>query len=322
MNLENFIVRPRRRQVEKYGKPDAWAELKLEDIQELAREVAGLPSEVVDNDEEAKRFDLLILRLQLNLLRAEPGFERLRDQVRALAALLEEKSTIPMVHEQMALIQEIQSDAYWQDVNPPMLDAARKRLRALIKFIEKAKRKPVYTDFEDQLGNENTVELPGFGSGTDFERFRAKARQFLTAHEENLTIHKLRLNEPLTATDLKELERLLLSAGVGTAEDVAQAKEISHGLGLFIRSLVGLDREAAKNAFGHFLVDRSPSGNQIEFIDLIINYLTQHGTMEPGRLYESPFTDINPRGPEAVFTSIEVDELVSVLKEIHQRAVA
>jgi type I restriction enzyme R subunit len=322
MNLENFIVRPRRRQVEKYGKPDAWTDLKTEDIQELAREVAGLPSEVVDDDEEAKRFDLLILRLQLNLLRAEPGFERLRNQVRSLAALLEEKSTIPMVQAQMVLIQEIQSDAYWQDVTTPMLEMARKRLRALIKFIEKAKRKPVYTDFEDQLGAENTVELPGFGAGSDFERFQAKARQFLMAHEENLTIHKLRLNQPLTAMDLSELERLLLDADVGTVENMVQAKEISNGLGLFIRSLVGLDREAAKNAFGHFLSGKAPSGNQIEFIDLIINYLTQHGTMEPGRLYESPFTDINPRGPEAVFTSIEVDALVSVLKEIHQRAVA
>jgi type I restriction enzyme R subunit len=180
----------------------------------------------------------------------------------------------------------------------------------------------VYTDFEDQLGNENPIELPGFGAGTDFERFRAKARQFLKAHEEHLSIHKLRLNEPLTATDVAELERLLLEAGVGTAENVAKAKELSQGLGLFIRSLVGLDREAAKKAFGQFLEGKVPSVNQIEFIDLIINHLTQHGTMEPGLLYESPFTDINPRGPEAVFTPSEVDELVSVLKEIHQRAVA
>jgi type I restriction enzyme, R subunit len=322
MNVDNFIVRPRRRLVEKYGKAEVWQDLKLEDFQELAREVAGLPSEVVDDDEEAKRFDLLMLRLQLNLLRMEPGFDRLRDQLRSIAGLLEEKSTIPMVQAQIVLIQEIQTDEYWQDVNAPMLDIVRKRLRELIKFIEKAKRKPVYTDFEDQLGSENPVELPGFGAGTDFERFRAKARQFLIAHEEHLSIHKLRLNEPLTVTDLAELERLLVEAGVGTAENVAKAKELSQGLGLFIRSLIGLDREAAKRAFGHFLEGKTLSPNQIEFVDLIINHLTQHGTMETGLLYESPFTDVNPRGPEAIFTPTEVDGLISVLKEIRQRAVA
>jgi type I restriction enzyme, R subunit len=181
MNLNNFIVRPRRRLVEKYATPGAWAILNEEDFGALAHEVAGLPSELVDEDEEAKRFDLLMLRLQLALLRADPGFEQWRDQVRAIAGLLEEKASIPMVREQMPLIQEMQSDAWWDDVTTPMLDNARKRLRLLVKLIEKAKRQPVYTDFEDELGNESTVELPGFGAGADFERFRAKVRQFLRA---------------------------------------------------------------------------------------------------------------------------------------------
>jgi len=57
--------------------------------------------------EEAKRFDLLMLNLQLAVPRAEPAFKRLSDQVKAIAGLLEEKSTIPMMREQMLLIQEI-----------------------------------------------------------------------------------------------------------------------------------------------------------------------------------------------------------------------
>lgn len=80
----------------------------------------------------AKRFDLLILRLQLAVLHAEPGFARLRDQVKQIAVLLEDKSSIPMVQAQMPLIQELQTDAYWQDVNTPMLETVRKRLRALV----------------------------------------------------------------------------------------------------------------------------------------------------------------------------------------------
>ena len=135
-----------------------------DDFGALAHDVAGLPSELVDEDEDAKRFDLLILRLQLALLRVESGFERWRDQVRAIAALLEEKSSIPMVREQMPLIQEIQSDAWWDDVTTPMLEKRSQAAPFAGEVDREAKRQPVYTDFEDQLGSETTVELPGFGS--------------------------------------------------------------------------------------------------------------------------------------------------------------
>src|SRR5262249_45288126 len=70
MNLDNFVVRPRRRLVEKYAKPEAWAVLKPESLTELSHEVAGLPSELDPESEEAKRFDLLALSLQLALLRS------------------------------------------------------------------------------------------------------------------------------------------------------------------------------------------------------------------------------------------------------------
>src|SRR6185295_19406165 len=135
MNLDNFVVRPKRRIVEKYAKPEAWAVLSPDALSELSHEVAGLPSELDPEGEEAKRFDLLVLNLQLAMLRAEPGFARLREQVQELAGLLEEKSAIPMVRDQMALIQDVQTDEWWEDVTIPMLEGMRRRLRDLIKLI-------------------------------------------------------------------------------------------------------------------------------------------------------------------------------------------
>ncbi len=321
MNVNNFLVRPKRKYVEHYSQAEAWEKLELEQQIELSREVAGLPTELTDPDLEAKLFDLLILRLQLALLRSEPSYSRLRKSVEQIAGLLEEMDSIPMVREQMALIQEIQTDDFWQDVTTPILENVRKKLRALVKLIERAKRQPVYSDFTDEIGVEQETELPGFGKAT-FEKFREKVRVFLREHEDHPAIRKVRENEALTAYDLAELERLLLQSGIGTAENLLQAKTASDGFGLFLRSLVGLDRHAAKRAFDRFLAGRNPTSHQIEFIDLIVNHLTEQGYIEASRLYESPFTDLNPMGVEGVFPSEQVGELLGVLTEIRRHAAA
>jgi type I restriction enzyme R subunit len=166
------------------------------------------------------------------------------------------------------------------------------------------------------------VELPGFASSGGFERFRAKARHFLKAHADHVAINKLRMNKPLTPTDLSELERMLVESGIGTADDVLKAKEESHGLGFFVRALVGLDRETAKRAFAGFLAGKTMTANQIEFVNLIIDHLTERGFMDPALLYASPYTDFSPKGVEGVFSSRQVDEMVSILDDIRKRAAA
>ncbi|MEA5479661.1 DEAD/DEAH box helicase family protein [Pseudanabaena galeata UHCC 0370] len=322
MNIENFIVRPKRQLVEKYNNPETWRSLSEQDLNELNQEIAGLPAQTEPEAEEIKRFDILILKLQLAILRSHTSFTRLRDQVKAIANLLEQKSSIPLVQEQLELIQDIQTDEWWQDVTLPMLEAVRKRLRGLVKLIEKQERQPIYTNFEDEMGDETIVELPHFTSSDSFEKFRAKARDFLRSHQDQMVIFKLRNNKQLTETDLSELETILIENGLGNAEDLDRAKQESHGLGLFVRSLIGLDREVAKQEFGKFLTDKTLNANQIEFINMIIDYLTEHGAIAAERLYESPFTDFASQGIDSLFTSSQVDELFALLDDVSAKAAA
>ena len=321
MNLDNFVVRPQRQFVEKYIKPEVWKQLNDDDHAELGHRVAGLPSQQADEDEEAKRFDMLVLRTQLSILQAKPDFAGLRQKIQAIASALEDQSAIPAIKAEIMLISAVAGDEWWDDVTVPMLETVRRRLRALVKLIPKGQKKVVYTDFEDELGETTTIDLPQVTAGLNMSKFREKARQFLKQHESHLSLQRLRRNQPLTAADLVELERRLVEAG-GTKALIDEAKEKSQGLGLFIRSLVGLDREAAMQAFSEFLKGSTATPDQIEFIELVVQELTLNGMMEADRLFQSPFTDISSQGPLGIFPPAKVSTLVAVLAEVRQRAVA
>jgi type I restriction enzyme R subunit len=321
MSLDNFLVRAKRKTVEHFQRPEAWTQLSAQDRELLISEVSGLPSSFEDNDLPAKQFDFIVLSGQLALLRNEASFARCKEKVVAIAAKLETLGNVPMVAAEMALILEVQTDEYWQDINAWSLEQLRRRLRSLVKLIEGADRVIVYTDFEDQIGEATAVVLPDAGVGTDRARFQMKVRHFLKQHADHITILKLRRNEQLTSLDLAELERIMRQEAVATDDDLESLESIG-GLGLFIRSLVGLERDAAKGAFAEFMAAKSLNGNQIEFINLIIDHLTEKGAMDPRRLYESPFTDMADQGVSGVFAQAEVQTIVQVLNLVRDRAAA
>jgi type I restriction enzyme R subunit len=315
------MVRTKRRLVEKYAESGAWQTLDVPEQAELVREVAALPTALSDADLDAKHFDLLLLNLQLCVLRAEPRFESLKDKVVSIASALEEKQTIPMVRDQMRLIQDVQTAEFWQAVTVSELEQVRLRLRALVKFIEKLRRKPVFADFEDQMRASEPHSLPGISVGVDTEKFREKALAFLRDKLDEPALHKVRWNEPLTPEDLSALERMLVDAGVGTATEIEEVARKETSLGLFLRSLVGLDRAAAKRAFSGFIETRHLSASQLDFVNLIVEHLTQCGWMRPEQLYSSPFTDQFVYGPNAVFVEQPtMQALVAALESVRRNA--
>ena len=320
MNENNFLVRPHLELVERFRTPEAWDTITLEDLAALNDRVAKLPDQLSAEHEDAKRFDVVMLNAQLGLLRHEP-FERQRKRIIDIASALDDLgTTIPAVAEQMELIADIQTDEWWIDVSHPMLEDARKRLRGLVQLIERSRKTPLYSDFTDELGESTEIELPGTGRSVgspEFERFRKKARHFLTENLANDIVAKIRSGEPIDAGDMDELQRVLVAAGIGDTDTFAQASERAGSFGLFVRSLVGLDRAAAKRAFARFLDDKRYSRNQLTFVNLVINYLTGHGTIEAARIDESPFTSVAPKGPEAIFVKTDVDEIFDVLQQLH-----
>ncbi|GAB3580673.1 DEAD/DEAH box helicase family protein [Calidifontibacter terrae] len=315
MNLDNFLVRPHRRQIDAWAERSNWDTVTKEDAAGILDHLAGLPSTVRDPDEQAKRFDLLVLRRQLAQLDGDAvAAERIRETVQAIATALLPKKNIPSVAEQLPLLEEVSGDEWWVDVTLPMLEVMRRRLRGLVRFVERTRQSPVYTDFEDTLDDAAPVDLPQATSGLNWDRFRAKARAYLHDHEDHVALQRLRRNKQLTPDDLDSLGSMLIASAGEQKVDLAWVTERAGELGPFIRSLVGLDRAAANEAFAQFLDESKFSENQIRFVSLIVDELTANGIMEPARLYESPYLD---RGHvDAVFPE-DYEVIVEILREVN-----
>ena len=317
MNVENFLVRAKRRSVEKFQKPESWDAIDLDARIALSDEVAGLPSSFEDDPLPAKQFDLLLLNAQLLLLRGDAEFAALQRRIIKFASALETLSNVPVVSKELPLILEIQTDEFWPDITIEILEDVRKRLRLLTDLIKPIERKVVITDFEDEIGQGAEVELPEVGSGFDKARFKMKVRRFIDEHADHIALQKIRRARPITQKDLVELEGMLIDFGVSDRNGL---EEIEHSVGLacFLRQLTGLDRAAAKGAFSEFAANHQLSADQNEFMDLLVDFLTENGTVDPRLFYESPFTDLDDLGIVGVFSETQTKEIVSIVRRLNQ----
>ncbi len=304
MNPDNFIVRMRLKDVQRFQKQDAWEKISEHDREVLQNDIAGLPSEKETDDIESRLFDLIALSMQLALIQGNIAmFERQRKKAVDIAMLLEDKAAIPAVRSQLTYLAAMQNNEFWEGMTLDILEDMRLRLRLLTPFLDKRNRKVVYTDFQDEVVGvrvEETLAMPRMTSS----QYAKKVKEYLKNHHNHLVIQRLRSNQPLTARDLQSLEKTLQEIGEEEGETLLSGlleRSNAPSLAHFIRSMVGLDRKAAQAVFSDFLSDHTLTPDQIRFIEMIIDQLTARGFMEAGALYEAPFTSLHSGGPDGLF---------------------
>ena len=304
MNRDNFIVRMHLEAVNRFRERTAWEQINDADRGVLHREVSGLPSQIETDEIESRMFDLTALSMQLALAEGDMGvFEGHRRRMVEIAMLLEEKTTIPAVKAQLGYLAAMQESSFWQGIDINGLEDLRLRLRGLVLFLDKKKRKIVYTDFKDKVigvREEPVAYMPKM-TGAQYEK---KVKDYLKNHLDHIVIRRLRNNKRLTPTDLESLERTLSEIGEEDGQALLTgllARSEAPSLAHFVRNMVGLDRSAAQAAFSEFLNDRSLTSAQIRFVEMVIDQLTARGVMEETALYEAPFSSLHDGGPDELF---------------------
>ena len=114
---------------------------------------------------------------------------------------------------------------------------------------------------------------------------------YLKEHQNDLAIYKLRNNKPLTEEDIKTLENVLFNELGSKSDYEKEYKETP--VKVLVRKILGMDREAANEAFSEFLNNQNLNSKQIHFVKLIVDYIVKNGFIEDNRvLMEDPFRSV------------------------------
>lgn len=227
-------------------------------------------------------------------------------------------ANIPEIQMKSELIRKILHTGYVEDAGINEFEYIREELRDLMKYIPQTARTKYVTDFTDFILKQewNDSEL----DNDELANYKAKAEFYIRQHQDHFVIAKLKTNQPLTETDIRSLEEILWKE-IGTKEDY----EKEYGkkpLGEFVRGIVGLDMNAAKEAFSEYLNKANLDSRQIYFVNQIVEYIVHNGLMKDlSVLQETPFTD---KGSVAeIFTDLNIWlGIRKVIEQINANAVA
>ena len=315
INKDSFAAKQHLKYIELYANEQNYMSLTYENTLDMREELA--PLIIPDEDEaSAVRFDALMYGIELAYLVGK-GFGRYKSdlfkRVRGVASV----ANIPEIIAKADLINKILNTDYIENAGINEFEHIRQSLRNLMKYVvvEKYFYNTNYTD--DILALEwKESEL----ESDDLKNYRAKAEYYVRQHKDDDVIAKLRSNIPLTSEDIDRLEKILWSE-IGTRDDY-KAEYGEKPLGEFVREIVGLDMNAAKEAFSEFLDSNSLDDKQIYFVNQIVEYIVHNGMMKDmSVLQEPPFTD---KGSVVeIFTDVSVwFAIKNVIDKINANAAA
>ncbi|MEC5271512.1 DEAD/DEAH box helicase family protein [Caldifermentibacillus hisashii] len=314
LDSENFRVRQHLQFVEKFKNKENWVTLSVVDTNEVKEHISPIIVPIQE-DEFAKRFDLLMYTIELAKLQTKNATKSIRSVIQTAEAL-SQLGTIPQVMEQKHIIEKVLTEEFWESADIFELDEVREALRDLIKFIERDKQKIYYTNFQDEV-----IEVKENGPMfhvNDLQSYRKKVEHYLIQHKDQMAIYKLNHNKPLTSQDVKILEDILWKE-LGTREDY----EKDYGdtpITKLVRQIVGLDPQAANAAFSEFLSEERLNLNQIRFVKHIVDYVIKNGTLDKNVLRQEPFRSVGSIVELFKDNMDDARKIIGIIDEINRNA--
>lgn len=272
--------------VDKYSDIKAWDYIGILDLKELKKQIVPL-IESEQGEERSKVFDLWVFNMELEELIGENDYSRAIQVVTTICCNLLDMTTIPDIAKKKEYLKTVVQNEFWQNINITKLEELRNEVRDLVKFLHMESFQPITTHFKDKVEPKRGDHLT-----PQFKNYKQRVIDYLAENIESPVIHKIRNIIPLNNADLKELERILWEE-LGSQEDynhIASGESVA----VFVRKIVGLDREAVSKIFAEYLSTYNFNVEQEEFLHQIVTFVYQNGDIEVANLInDEPFTYVD-----------------------------
>jgi type I restriction enzyme R subunit len=315
----SIVILDAKHELQRLEDENFWNHLSNDKIEFLKSIVKPLFRTVSDTDFKAMRFEKDIVEVSLAKLSDEKEkFETLKDSI--VEEIAELPLSVNIVAKEEELIRQSQTNHYWSIISEENFDNLITKIAPLMKFREAiVPLGPAKFNFKDLVSEKEYVEFGPQHEALSIAKYRELVEQKVNELvSSNPLLQKLKEGKEITASEAEQLAEELHNEHPHITIDLLR-RVYNHRKAQFvqfIKHILGIEilesfNETVSKAFDDFIAKHSYlSSRQLQFMDLLRNFILEKGELQKRNLIESPFTLIHPQGIRGVFSPAEIDEIL------------
>ncbi|MBS0485604.1 MAG: DEAD/DEAH box helicase family protein, partial [Proteobacteria bacterium] len=306
-----------------------WITLNHPKLEFLRAEIKPLFRTISEADFKAMRFERDLLEYSLARLSEE------KDKAETLKeGIVEQIGELPLsvnfVKTEEDLIRVAQTNYYWAKSDASALEDAldqlNTRLGPLMKFREQTNDTgPVHLDLKDEIHRKERVEFGPQHESVSISRYREMVEaMIMNLITHNPLLQKIRNGETISPEEISALAEQLHAEHPHITENLLRQvyrNRKAHFI-QFIRHILGIEvlksfPDTVSESFDQFIRQHSNlSSRQLEFLNLLKNFIIEREKVEKKDLISAPFTVIHPQGIRGVFSPAEINEILRLTENL------
>jgi type I restriction enzyme, R subunit len=321
----SVVIMEAKHELQRLEDENFWIHLTDDKIEFLRAVVKPLFKTISDTDFKAMRFEKNIVEVSLAHLSSEKEkFEILK------LSIIEEIGELPLsvniVAKEEQLIRQAQTNYFWSTITEAKFDELIDRLAPLMKFRESViPLGPAKFNFKDIVSEKEFIEFGPQHEALTVAKYRElvekKINELVLA---NTILRKIKDGKEISLAETEQLAEELHNEHPHITIDLLRRVYDNRKAELtqFIRHILGIEilhsfSETVSKSFDEFISSHSYlSSRQLQFMDLLRNFIIDKGELQKRNLIESPFTLIHPQGIRGVFNPAEIDEILMFTEKL------